>query len=236
MNTREFNRMNMFTAVNSVLKLFGKTIKTIGALFEAADEFDRKLALVAKRDAQYTSVISGATAAKNSAADTLIDVTLRIANALLVFGTITENEPLKAKCRLTTANLHYIRALELVRISVRIAELGKQYATELSTYGITESDLLMLTEAIDSFRTARNTQQQRFAESKSARGLLSDTFTETYCILKNQLDPLMELVKHDDIEFYTQYRAARVIRDMHGRSYKKNNPPTSPETPETAAA
>jgi hypothetical protein len=231
MLSREFNKMNMFTAVNAVLQLFCEVVAKIEAFSKAADKFNDKLVHIARRDAQYTTAASGATASKNSAADTLIDLTLRIANALFVLGNNTQNEPLKSQCRLRPSRLSRCRALELKRISKRIAELARQCVSELPAYGITESDLASHTEAFELFCKIRDEQQQRLAEAKSARGLLSEDLAEANDILKNQIDPLMELVKHSDAEFYNQYKAARVIRDLRGRGSKKEDTAETTDIP-----
>ena len=233
MNSHEFNKMNMFTAVNAVLHLNSKAIAKIDMLSEASGRFDEKLAHISRRDARYTTVSAGATASKNNAADTLADLTLRIANALLVLGNITENEQLRTECRLNPSNLRHIRIINLVKICNRIGELARQYAAELPSYGISKQDISLHTETIESFRQKRDEQQQRLTEGKSARGMLYDDFTEANDILRNQIDPLMELVKHSDTGFYNQYRAARVIRDLHGRGSRNITATVIPETADT---
>jgi hypothetical protein len=220
MNSHEFNKMNMFTAVKSVLQLYGAVTGKIGALSDATAKFYEKLEHIARHDAQYTTTASGATAAKNGAADTLIDLILRIANALLVLGNNTGNEQLKAECRVTPSMLRHIRTLKMITICGRISELARQYAVELSGYGVTKQDIQSCSGLIESFRKTRSEQQQRLTEGKSARDLLYDDFAEADAILKNQIDPLMELVKHNDAGFYNQYKAARVIWNLHGRSAK----------------
>ena len=64
-------------------------------------------------------------------------------------------------------------------------------------------------------------------------------------ILKNEIDPLMELVKDSDPAFYNQYKAAQVIIDFAARHSSGNgkaeatletSPPVSPQVPELAKA
>jgi len=231
MNIREFNKMNMFTSVNSVLQLFKDRISNIPALSDATGRFNEKLAQIAGRDAQYTTAAAGATASKNNAAEALIDLTLRVANALFVLGNNTHNEQLKAECRLTPSDLIYTRELALIKIQRRVTELAKQYATELVAYGIADADLASLAVAVESFRKSREEQQQRLTESRSARGLLYEDMTVADGIIKNEIDPLMKLMKDVDAGFYNQYQAARVIKDLRGRAPKNGKPEVTPEPP-----
>jgi hypothetical protein len=237
MNFHEFNQMNMFTSVNSVFQLNKDSIAKIKALTDATGRFNDKLAVVAERDAQYTSAAAGATASKKSSANALIDVVLRTSNALLVLGNNTANEQLKAECRLNPSDLSRIRDLELLRICCHVAELAHQYATDLAAYGIAEPDLESLAAAITSFRKARDEQQQRLSEVTSVRGMLYEDMVEVANILRKEVDPLMELIKADHIEFYNQYWVARKIKDLHGRSSKNEKAdvtlvPPIPATPQ----
>jgi len=223
MNTREFNKMNMFTSVNSVFQVNDGSIAKISTLGDAQGRFGEKLSVISGREARYTTAAAGATASKNNAAVALAAVAMRIVNALFVFGNNTKNEQIKAECALNQSDFYQIRALTLIRICCRIAEMGKQYCAELGAYGIVESDLESLAAAIISFRKAREEQQQRLAEVKSGRRILYKDIAAADNILKNEIDPLMELLKDSDPGFYNQYRAARVIKDLRARGTKSED-------------
>jgi hypothetical protein len=244
MNFREFNQMNMFTAVNSVFQLSKDSIAKIKALEGATGRFNDKLADIASRDAQYSTAAAGATAAKRSASTVLTDTVLRSANALFVLGNKTGNEQLKAECRIYPSHLFLLRDLTLIRVSSRVAEFAKQYVSELGVYGIAEQDIGSLDAAIASFRKAREEQQQRFSEVTSVRGMLYEVIAEAANILRNEVDPLMELIKVNNIEFYNQYWVARKIRNLHARASKNEKTeatlvppiPVSPPAPKLALA
>jgi hypothetical protein len=223
MNTREFNKMNMFTSVNSVFQVGNDGIAKIKTLADAQGRFGEKLVVISGREAQYTTVAAGATAAKKNAVDALVAVAMRIVNALFVLGNNMQNEQLKAEFGLKPSDLFHMRELTLIKICCRIAEMGKQYCAELGAYGIVESDLESLAAAIISFRKAREEQQQRLAEVKSGRRMLYKEMIAADNILRNEIDPLMELIKESDPGFYNQYKAARVIKDLRARGPKSED-------------
>jgi hypothetical protein len=236
MNTREFNKMNMFTAVNSVFQLSKDSIAKIKKLEEAIGGFGEKLTVISGHDAEYTLAAAGATAAKKSAANTLIDTVMRISNALSVLGDHTGNEQLKAECRIYSSRLYLLRDLELIKLGNHIAEIVQQHAAELAEYGIADSDRAALAAAIESFSKMREGQQQRMSEVKSVRGMLYKDITEAAGILKNEIDPLMELVKAGNSEFYNQYRAARKIKDLGARHASKTEKTQAAEPTITAVS
>lgn len=234
MNTREFNKMNMFTAVNSVFQLSNDSTAKIKKLAEAISRFDEKLKVISGHDSEYTLAAAGATAAKKSAANALIDAVMRTANALSVLGDHTGNEQLKAECRIYSSRLFQLRDLELIKLGSHIAEIVQQHAAELGDYGIADSDRAALAAAIESFSKMREGQQQRISEVKSVRGMLYKDIAEAATILKNEIDPLMELVKTGNIELYNQYWAARVIKDLGGR-YVSSKVKTETDAPTVTA-
>ena len=68
--------------------------------------------------------------------------------------------------------------------------------------------------------------------------MLTDAFDETNLLLNEELDVLMETLKESEKEFYEEYRAARVIKDLGGGRSPKNGKTEAiaPATAESTAA
>jgi predicted transcriptional regulator len=67
---------------------------------------------------------------------------------------------------------------------------------------------------INDYDTTLSSKESKAAESKAARAALTQQFQEVDEILKEDIDTLMELMKQRNKEFYNQYQAARVIKDL----------------------
>jgi hypothetical protein len=59
------------------------------------------------------------------------------------------------------------------------------------------------------------------AERTGAKTAVSDLFVQADLVLKEQLDPMMQIFRINDPEFHNDYRAARVIMDIGVRHGKK---------------
>jgi hypothetical protein len=65
---------------------------------------------------------------------------------------------------------------------------------------------------------------ERVAQTQS----LPNLFREANNVLRNQLDPLVNLFKRSHLDFVTAYRSARVIIDRAGSHASGKTPPSPP--------
>jgi len=226
MNKRENNRMNMYRVVDAVLSRHEETIAKTEALSEVVTKFRGSMEVLRKRDNEYQTVAAGVTAAKDSAAEGLAEQTFAIANALYVFGRKVNNEQIKAECRLKQSNFNSMTDSALQQCGARILDLAQANAAAIASFGISAENIEALKTSIESFSLQLNDHHLKHAESKAARDMLYSAFDAANEILKEELDVLIKLVKAGDIEFYNQYQAARVIKDLGGHTMK-----TEPEQP-----
>ncbi|NCQ19599.1 MAG: hypothetical protein GW805_14895, partial [Ignavibacteria bacterium] len=75
-----------------------------------------------------------------------------------------------------------------------------------------------------------------FTDRSATRVALTKLFEKTDALLNEEADMLVEVVKESQPDFYNQYFAARVIKDLGGSHTKpadedKTPPPTDTPTP-----
>ena len=220
MKKREKNWINMYRVVTVVLIQYQAVTNKIEELAEAVARFLKITQQVSLRSTQYQTHKKGVTAAKYGAEDTLIEWVNRIANALYVFGIKSNNEPIKARCRLTASTLRTLSDSELLQCSNCIAALAKENLENITGYGVSSENIGELDAAIESFSALLNEQQFRLSESKATREMLFEDFETANAILKEELDPLIETLKTTEEEFYNHYRASRTIKDLRRPSSK----------------
>ena len=166
---------------------------------------------------------AGATAAKNSALDALVDETMLVANAMYAIGRKTDSEELKVQCRLNASDFSRLRENEIEQMCVSIHSLAQEHAEALVPYGISSGSFADYSGMLDNFRKQADAQQTKIAESKAARELLSDAFDAADDILREDIDRLIELVRKSDEELLIRYKAARTIRDLGGSHAARTN-------------
>jgi hypothetical protein len=241
MNSKELNKLSMLYAIQSVLKKHADIVKSNAALDEAGKYYNDKIAAILAKDNKYLTIKSGAIASKNNAAGELIIIGQKFANALFSLGRKINDDALKAECGLTPSDFNCFRDVELEQKCNHLLECARIHVNELAAYNL---DITRLETALATFRTRSEIVPQKKAESKASRQNLSMEFHAANQILRKDLDKLIELVKETAPDFYGEYKAARVISDLHGRRPGNNNAgattetktPASPPTPKLAIA
>lgn len=83
---------------------------------------------------------------------------------------------------------------------------------------------------IGACETATRDAASEMAERVRAKSAVNDLFAKAYIVLKDELEHLMQIFRLTESEFYNDYRAARVIKDVgvrHGNNNTAANMPIS---------
>ena len=242
MNKKELNLMAMMRSLKAVFSKHAEIVKSNAGLSERFDNFDNAISGILARDNEYLTIKSGAVAAKDSAADELINVALKFMNAMFSQGRKIGDENLKAQCMIMPSDFRYFRDGVLEQACSHLLELARIHGSDLAAYNL---EVGRFESAVEKYRTQSDLLRQKKARAKAARQSLSREFKEANVILKKDLDKLIELVKESAPDFYNEYKAARVVIDLGVRHASKNgetemtvSPPVSlvPSVPELAKA
>ena len=220
MTKSEENKLSMLEAVYALLQ--GNTDKTatIPAFAEGETGLQTLIQKIKDTNSQFKNLAAGKTATKHAAEDSLVEAVLEVSRR-------NKDEELKVKAGINISDLRGMRDTELAGKCQDIATAAADMADELVNYGITADKLTELNNKIAAYQTALGAQESGLAERTAARQALSDLFKQTDELLKEELDSLMELFRNSETDFYNQYQAARVIRDL-GIRHGTNTDPAQP--------
>jgi len=85
--------------------------------------------------------------------------------------------------------------------------------TELATLQVTQANIDELDDALQAFNSAKASPRTSTAERAAHTQSLASLIRETSGILKNQIDPLVNLFRRTNADFVAGYRSARVVVD-----------------------
>jgi hypothetical protein len=234
MTRTEMNKLAMYHAVEAVFDVHQPVIEPFLPLQEAVACFKSGVKAITSRNQEHSGT-SGATAAKNSAIAAMIDKGYSIANALFLYGRKSDDEEIKAACRLTQSDFNHFNETDLEKCCTTILTLAQVHAAELVTYRISSDDITSLQTSLETYRKKSDIRDDKSAGSKVAREVLFQLFASIDETLKEDIDRMMDGVKSDNIDFYNKYFAARVIKDFGGSHTKTDkNTETSTNTAELA--
>ncbi len=174
--------------------------------------------------------MSGAVDDKAAARDALEDVLFLTCEALGVLGHTSNDNELVALVDLTPSGLDKLGDEELANRATTILARANTMKSALAPMQVTQANLDELDQALQAFQATkakpRTAVAERMAQTESLPSLVRDGSN----ILRNQIDPLVNLFRRSNPDFVSGYRSARVIIDRAG-SHASPKTLTSPPTP-----
>jgi len=215
MTKKEKNKYSMYKSLMTVLDENREKIKNSEGLKTVSAELAEVIGKLSEIDNRYKNISKGATSGKYNSKATLIAALLKTANVLYVYAKRTENFPLKEQSDLTESGLKKGRDNELLQKTKTVIENAGQNTGEITPFHKDiNNDLKNLKELLTVFEGSINNQSSKSTEKQASREALTEAFKKTDDIIKDELDPLIELIRAVDIDLYNQYYAARTIKDL----------------------
>ena len=211
------NKLTMYEAVHSLLEANKEKTAGLPAFAGSIASFRESVQSIKGKSREVDEAATGRTAAKNQAEDELVSVVIPVASALFVHAGAQKDLPLREKASVSETSLRRLRDTELASKASSMLSLANERATALGTYGITPAMLNDLQVKITTFSGAIGERESGVAERVGARVNLFELFDVADKTLSEELDPLMELVRGSQRQFYNEYFAARVIKDLGTR-------------------
>lgn len=231
MTSNQSNKYSMYAAAAKVLNDNSGKTATIAAFAASYGRFDGLLNQIRDKDKERLGKTSGRVAAKDEAEDALVMATIIVSSALTALARAKGNVQLKEAAHVAESHLRHVRMNEQINIAKLTYDLGKANEKDLADYGITPTMLEDLKSRIAAYDAAMRDVASGMAERTGAKTAVSDLFVQADEVLKEEVDPMMQLFRVREPEFYNDYRAARVIKDIGVRHGKNAQPAPSPGSP-----
>lgn len=221
------NKLTMYEAVKSCLGNNEVIVATIPALINTRKDFLEKIEKIKDAAKEQREATAGKRAAKQEAEDVLISELMKIGSALYAYGRRVGNTEIQAIANVRESKLAILRDTELVSRAKSIHKTAEENAVGLKDYGVTAEMIIDLAGKIDMFSAALGERESSAAKSTGATASLVNLFALVDELLNEELDRLVELLRESNTNFYNEYFAARVIKDLGIRHREaKPKPPT----------
>jgi hypothetical protein len=220
MDSNQSNKYSMYISTVELLRdnaARGAGIQAFGTSFA---KLDALVTQIRDKDKERMGKTPGKVAAKDGAEDALSASVVLIAAALAGLGKTTGNAELKHRAHLTDSAFRNARSTEQVSIANLIYDLGKTNQEALAAFGVSPALIEELKSRIAAYDAALKDIASGTAERVGARSALAELFEKADELLKEELDPVMHIFRVADPDFYGDYKAARVIKDIGVRHVK----------------
>ncbi len=220
MTSYQANKLAMYTTTLGLLKSSQDKTGAMPVFAASQTKFEDLVGQIKTKDKERLGKTTGKSAVKDEAEDALVTSTVMVASGLTAFARRQGNTQLKEKAKVSESYLRRIRSNEQVNIAKLTYDLAFANAEALAEYSVTPSMLSDFKSRIAAYDAAIQDVGTGIAARVGARTAVGDLFIQADDLLKEEIDPLMEMFRMKEPELYDNYHAARVIKDI-GIRHKK---------------
>jgi hypothetical protein len=221
MTDRQEAKFSMYQKVLNVCEEHRQEYADVPAFVNAVNELDQQVTNIQSATQQQTETNpKGATKDKNSAIDSLVELSLKVANPVYVYAFDTQNNSLLQKVNVNKSmfyNIHDRAALTVAKI---IADEAKVNRDALRNYGVSDDNIADLDTAIEQLEKLLTAPSGVIGERKMYTGNLKELFAAADSIVYDKLDKLIRLFKTSSPEFFNLYSNARNVVNTSARKRK----------------
>jgi hypothetical protein len=233
MNKEQQYTAEMFTAVQRVLDNHAALYTDFTAFTEHVREFSALLARIKEQSDNRDTVVTGKSDVRGDAKERLVKLAIDAKVKLLACARRKGFTEARVLADVSNYLVSAMKEGELRAFAANLAAEAERRLADLEGYRFGQADLGALRQATANFEHAVADRDVSMASRQALTADLDGLFREAYRVLREGLDTLMTSFRHDQPEFFTTYKAARVIRR---RGIRHNAPPTPPATPPPAPA
>jgi len=212
MNNVQTNRVTMYKTTIAVLDENNAIWSPMAPLADAVTRLKNKVSAI-DTAAQKQETPTGATLDKAGARDALEDVLFLMCEALGVLAHTSNNRDLMALTDITRSGIAKLDVEGLSNRASLVLAQANARKTELATLQVTQANIDELSQALQDYNEMKAGPRQATVERMVQTESLSSLFREANNILRNEIDPMVNLFSRTQPLFVSNYQAARVIVD-----------------------
>jgi transketolase N-terminal domain/subunit len=232
MNQEQTNRVTMFKTTNGVLEENQSIWSGMAAMVGAVQDFKDVIAAIDHSAQTQETPTIGAAMDKHSARDSLEDVLFLICEALGVVGHTAKDNDLVALVNLAPSSIHKMGDEELANRATTILDRATAKKADLAALNVTQANIDELNQALQDYKTSKEKPREVVAVRSAETQSLSSLIRQANGILRNRIDPMVNLFRRSNPKFVAAHRSARVVVDRPATHASSKTPPPSPPTPQ----
>ena len=232
MNNVQANRVTMYKTTIAVLDENNVIWNPMIPFVDAVTRFKTKVGAI-DTAAQKQDRPTGATQDKAGAREALEDVLFLMCQALGVLAHTNNDHDLLLLTDLTRSGIDKLDAEALSNRATLVLAQANARKSELATFQVTQANIDEFSSALQDYNEMKAGPRQATVERMVQTESLSTLGREANDILRNEIDPMVNLFSRTHPEFVSNYQSARVIIDRAATrtSAKPATSATPPATP-----
>lgn len=221
MNNSQQNKLSMYESAAKILDENKSIWQNLKALAEAVQEFTALLDALRNKGVQRAKNTTGVTQGKNAKKEQMAKKAAQLAASAFAYAEKLNDKVLQAKFNYSITDIKKTDDNNAISLTFAITEEAEKIQDKLADYGVQPEEISEVKSLGTEFKNFIGEKANVKSGRVAATGSLSDLFKAADNLLKNQIDKLLMRLKDQNPEFYRTYQNARAIRDLGGRTRKK---------------
>ncbi len=237
MTNDHINRYSMYLDVIGVLTKFTAVFAAIPAFVKAVANFTTLANNIGQKSEEIGIGTSPKTLAKRSAESAMTDEVVRLVGDLHAFASSNSDVELMAETNISPTKIHDMRDAERGNYATSLVDLVEPHIADLADWGDTADSITEARGLIADYETSLGGRNEARTGQTSGRDAVMNMFSQADGVLEHQIDRKMKSFIDSNPDFYSEYLAARVVKDIaatrppkakgNGKSESSAKPPDS---------
>jgi hypothetical protein len=215
MNDVQEAKLSMYLGVKDFLAASSSVITALPSFSTFLTTFTGAVDQIQAIRTQQEEDKTGLTVSKSMLRNDLVIQSVDLARKLTALATVTNNAVLMAQVNYSYSDLSGSADTILRDRALLLHQKGVLNLVALAPYGVTAAILATLSTSITAYNAAIPKPRAGITERRQTTGKIKELFGTADKTLRDKMDPLIEILRLTNPDFYLSYRASRSITNEH---------------------
>ena len=218
------NKVTMYLVVITVLDKFSAVISAVPAFANLVTSFKALTAEVRAKSQDADAGTSGKTKVKQTAASIMAETVTSLVGALHAYACEEDDQDLMEQTDIAETNIIRERDAKRADYCTKLVDLVEKHKADLADWGVTDADIAEARQSIKDYEASLGARSSAKTTQEGEHGSVDDMIAKVDRLLFRQMDRMVKKQKKNHPDFFVEYSAARVIRDIPATHKGKNTP------------
>jgi len=226
----------MYDAVRTILEAHKTAWSENQPFVAGVEKFNTLFEELKTLTLKHGTIVSGIKTERSVYLDDLIQKTIVLRDGLRVFAFENKLYSISEKVDFSLSKLKFATQLELRNRITTIYELIVEHESEVVAYGVSSQNILDFMDKFEDFEKEIVSVRKGTIERKFLTARIAELEAEIKVLFDKKLDVLARLIAVEHSEFFSSYKAARILIEHKHRSSGSTEPPADDGTSDVGIA
>lgn len=205
------SNVRMYDAVRTILEAHQTAWSENQPFVAGVEKFNTLFEELKTLTLKHGTIVSGIKTKRSVYLDELIQKAMVLRDGLRVFAFENKLYSISEKLDFSASKLKYATQLELRNYIITIYELIVEHESEVVVYGVSSQNILDFMDKFEDFEKEIVAVRKGTIDRKFVTARIAELEAEIKILFDKKLDVLARLIAVEHSEFFSSYKAARIL-------------------------